>query len=141
MDETLNVKYRQHVLVGNQVAMFSFLAVGIAVLGLFAMMLFKVHNKIKEIGIRKVLGAELHQIAHILLKTSMRQVAIATAIGTPVAYYLTTEYLQTFSERITLEWWHLVLPVSLLVITMLLAVTSVVWKAAKNNPVEALKHN
>lgn len=141
LDDTINDRYQHHILVGNQVAMFSFLAVGIAVLGLFGMMMFKIHDKIKEIGIRKVLGAGLHQIAQILLRTSINQVAIASIIGIPVAYYLTEEYLQTFSERIALQWWHLVLPVVVLIIAMLLSIISVVWKAAKSNPVDALKHN
>jgi putative ABC transport system permease protein len=56
-----------------------------------------------------------------------------------VAYYLTQQYLQNFSERIPLQWWHFALPVVILVVIMFLTIASVLWKAARSNPVEALK--
>ena len=100
----------------------------------------KVVEKTKEIGIRKVLGAELYQIAQILLNTTVKQVIIATVIGIPAAYYLTQQYLEKFSERITLQWWHYALPVMILVVIMFATIASVLWKAARSNPVEALKY-
>ncbi len=136
----INGKYQQHLLVSNQIALFSFLAVGIACLGLFGMMVYKVNSKIKEIGIRKVLGAQLYQIAQILLNSTTKQILVAAVIGIPVAYYLTQQYLEKFSECISLQWWHFTFPLILLVLIMLSTVATVVLKAAKSNPVEALKH-
>ncbi|HET6541419.1 MAG TPA: FtsX-like permease family protein, partial [Chryseolinea sp.] len=92
------------------------------------------------IGIRKVLGAELHQVAQLLLTTTMKQIAVAAVIGIPVAHYLTQQYLQKFSERIELQWWHFALPLVILIVIMLTTIASVVWKAARSNPVEALKY-
>ena len=57
-----------------------------------------------------------------------------------MAYYLMQLYLEKFSERIQLQWWHFTMPVPMLVAVMLCTVASVIWKAATNNPVEALKH-
>jgi putative ABC transport system permease protein len=140
LDEVINGRYQQHLLVSNQIGLFCFLAVGIACLGLLGMMMHKVNNKVKEIGIRKVLGAQLYQIAHVLLTTSAKQIAIAAIIAIPVAYYLTQQYLQNFSERMELQWWHLTLPVMILVVIMISTIASVIWNAAKSNPVDALKH-
>ncbi len=88
----------------NQILLFTFIAIGIACLGLLGMISNKVVEKTKEIGIRKVLGAELYQIAQILLNTTVKQIIVATVIGIPVAWYLTQQYLQKFSERIELQW-------------------------------------
>ena len=140
LNDVINGKYQQYLLVSNQIALFCFLAVGIACLGLLGMMLHKVNNKIKEIGIRKILGAQLYQIAQVLLNTSAKQIVIAAMIGIPVSYYLTQQYLQKFSERMELHWWHLTLPVMILIVIMVSTIATVIWNAAKSNPVEALKH-
>jgi putative ABC transport system permease protein len=124
----------------NQIVLFTALAIFIACLGLLGMISNKVVEKTKEIGIRKVMGAQLYQIAQILLNTTVKQIIVATIIGIPVAYYLTQQYLEKFSERIDLQWWHFALPVVMLVTIMFLTISSVLWKAAKSNPVEALKY-
>ena len=140
LDDQINSQYQSDRTARNQIFFFSALAIGIACLGLLGMISNKVVEKTKEIGIRKVMGAELHQIAQILLNTTAKQIIIATVIGIPVAYYLTQQYLEKFSERITLQWWHFALPVLILAVIMFATIASVLWKAAKSNPVEALKY-
>jgi putative ABC transport system permease protein len=140
LDDHVNRHYRSEKIWRNQILFFTCLAIGIACLGMLGMIANKASEKTKEIGIRKVLGAELHQIAQLLLNTTARQILIATLIGIPIAHYLTQQYLEKFSERIVLQWWHFALPVLILVLIMLATVASVLWKAAKNNPVEALKY-
>jgi len=97
-------------------------------------------SKTKEIGIRKVLGADLRDIARLLLKSTAKQVLIAIVLSIPLSYYLIYQYLEKFSERIVLQWWHFTLPVTLLISIMVSIVGKVVWKAARNNPVDALKY-
>ncbi len=133
-------KYEDEKATRNQLVCFALLAIGISCLGLLGMISNKVLEKNKEIGIRKILGAELHQIAQLLLNTTVKQIAVATLIGIPVAYYLAQQYLEKFSERISLQWWHFALPVLILVMIMFLTIASVLWKAARSNPVEALKY-
>jgi putative ABC transport system permease protein len=140
LDETIDGKYQTYLLVSNQIALFCFLATGLACLGLLGMMLHKVNNKIKEIGVRKILGAHMHEIAHVLLSSSLKQILIAAVIGVPLAYYATQQYLQQFSEQMKLSWWHWIVPVVILLMVMLSTIASVVWKAANGNPVDALKH-
>jgi putative ABC transport system permease protein len=136
----LATSYNQEKTARNQLILFTGLAIFIACLGLLGMITDKVVEKNKEIGIRKVLGAELRHIAQILLGNTTGQIAIASAIGVPIAFYLIQQYLMKFTERIELRWWHYVSPIALLVIILLATVASALWKAAKSNPVDALKY-
>ena len=119
--------------------LFTLLAIGIACLGLLGTTTNKVIEKTKEIGIRKVLGAQMHQIAQIILNTTSRQVIIAIVIGIPLAYYLVQTYLERYSERLSFEWWHYALPVALLLLIMFVTIAGVLLKAARTNPVESLR--
>src|SRR5688572_29132636 len=95
----------------------------------------KVSEQLKELGIRKILGASLVQITQLLLRLPASQMVAAVFIGIPIAWYLTEKYLQKFTERVELYWWHYTMPVAILIAIMLLTTTFIVWKAAKNNPV------
>ena len=99
-----------------------------------------VAEKTKEIGVRKVLGAELLQIGALLLKTTIKQLFIAMAIGIPLAYFLIQKYLEKFLDHIILKWWHYGLPIAVLVSILLSTIAYMLWKAARSNPVEALKY-
>ena len=140
LDENINQHYTNEKIFRNQIVLFTLIAIGIACLGLLGTVSNKAVEKTKEIGIRKVLGAKMHEIARILLNTSIKQVIVASVISLPVAYYLTQQYLQKFSERITLQWWYYAVPISLLVLIMLATIASVVWRAARTNPVESLRY-
>ena len=140
LDAVVNGKYKQQLVARNQITLFSMLAIGIACLGLLGIISNKAIEKTKEIGIRKVLGAELYQIAQMLLSTSSKQLVIATIISIPLASYLTQQYLREFSEYVNLSWWHYVIPLALLILLLISTVAVIVWRAAKGNPVDALKH-
>ena len=140
LDENISQHYTNEKIFRNQIVLFTLIAIGIACLGLLGTVSNKAVEKTKEIGIRKVLGAKLHEIGRILLNISIKQVVVASIISLPVAYYLTEQYLQKFSERITLQWWYYAVPITLLVLIMLATIASVVWKAARTNPVESLRY-
>ena len=140
LDDHVNRHYTSEKIWRNQILFFTCLAIGIACLGMLGMISNKASEKTKEIGIRKVLGAELYQVAQLLLNTTAKQIAFAAVIGIPVAHYLTQQYLQKFSERIELQWWHFAVPLIILIFIVLTTIVSVVWKAARSNPVEALKY-
>ena len=139
LGDHMNAHYQSEQIARNQITLFTSIAIGIACLGLLGVISNKAVSKTKEIGIRKVLGAQLHQISQILLNPTLKQIAIAIIIGIPMAWFLTQSYLEKFSERITLEWWHFTIPVVILILLMLISVASVIWKAARRNPVDALK--
>ncbi len=139
LDDHISRHYQSEKIWRNQILFFTCLAIGIACLGMFGMISNKATERTKEIGIRKVLGAGLYQIAQLLLNTTVKQIAIATLIGIPVAYYLTQQYLEKFSERIELQWWHYAAPLALLVTIMILTVVGVLIKASRTNPVDSLR--
>lgn len=140
LDDHMNRHYEAENIARNQILLFTCIAIGIACLGLLGMISNKVLQKTKEIGIRKVLGAELHHIARILLNTTIKQVGVATAIGIPVALLLTEQYLSKFAERITLQWWHFVFPIVILTGILLSSIAAVLWKATRTNPVDSLRY-
>ena len=101
---------------------------------------FRISTAKRQRVVVKVLGAELYQIAQILLSTTSKQLVIATLISIPLVSYLTQQYLHKFSEYVNLSWRHYVIPLTLLILLLISTVAIVVWRAAKGNPVDALKH-
>ncbi|MEO8474843.1 MAG: ABC transporter permease [Chryseolinea sp.] len=141
LEDQINDQYQSDMITQNQISFFSALAICIACVGLLGMITNKVVEKVKEIGIRKVLGAQLYDIAKILLNSTLRQVIIAIVIGVPISYFLAHQYLQKFSYRIDLQWWHFALPLIVLVAIMLSTISVVLLKAAKANPIQSLRND
>ena len=134
LNDNVNQHYQQEKVTRNQITLFALLAIGIACLGLLGMIANKAEEKTKEIGIRKVLGARMHQIAQILLNTTIRQIAIAAVVGVPAAHFLVQGYFQKFSDRIALQWWHYAIPVAALLIMLFMSVASNAEESSKNKP-------
>jgi putative ABC transport system permease protein len=139
LDQNIRRNYAQEQITRNQIILFTFLAIGIACLGLLGTTSNKVVEKTKEIGIRKVLGARMHQLALVVVNTTLKQVVIAIIVGVPLAYFLVEKYQERYSERMTLAWWHYALPIGLLLIVMVVTIAGVLLRAAKTNPVESLR--
>jgi len=140
LEDQVSRAYDEEKMASNQIILFTLIAIGIACLGLLGMMSHKVVEKTKEIGIRKILGAGLSNIALIMLKSTVSQILIALIIALPVAYYLVWQYLQKYTEQIPLQWRQFALPVLILIAILFATIASVLWSAAKSNPVEALKY-
>lgn len=139
IDENIQNYYASEKVARNQIGAFTLVAILVACLGLLGLVTNKVAEKTKEIGIRKVLGADLTHIVGLLLKSTLRHMGVAAALGIPVAYYMAGIYIERFSERIELQWWIFAAPLVTLVVLMSATIASVVWRAARSNPVEALK--
>ncbi len=140
LDAHINRAYDNDQIARNQIALFTCIAIGLSCLGLLGMMTTIAEEKVKEIGIRKVLGAGARQIAERLIRSVFLPVIPAIAIAIPVAYYLANQFLDRYLEKVTLHWWHFVAPVLILLILLFGTIASLLSKAANSNPVEALKH-
>lgn len=118
---------------------FAGLAILISCLGLFGLAIFSAERRVKEIGIRKVLGASEWKIMELLSGDFARMVLVAIIIGLPLSYYVTANWLAGFAYKIALEWWYFI---GAGVLTMLIALLTVSFqsvKAALMNPVESLR--
>ncbi|MCY1719258.1 ABC transporter permease [Prolixibacteraceae bacterium Z1-6] len=140
----LNQDYEELYKKDNQIAgilnLFTMLAVFIACLGLFGQAAISSENKIKEIGIRKVNGANITEILTMLNRDFVKWVGIAFVIATPVAYYVMNKWLENFAYKTTLSWWIFASAGALALGMALLTVSFQSWKAATRNPVESLRY-
>ena len=101
---------------------------------------FTAQQRIKEIGIRKVLGAFVSNLVLMLSKKFILLVGIANLIAWPIAYYAMNRWLQDFAYRIDLGIWAFVLSDFLALFIALTTVSYQAWKVARTNPVDALRY-
>ena len=118
---------------------FSALAILISCLGLLGLATFAAERRIKEVGIRKVLGSSSAGIVYLLCSDFNRIVIIAVLIGLPVSYYGTRFWLDTFAYRIHLHWWYFAGAGVIALAIAWLTIGVQAWKAARVNPVKCLR--
>jgi putative ABC transport system permease protein len=118
---------------------FSVVAIFIACLGILGMTLFEANTRLKEISIRKVLGASIFSLLTLITKNYFTLVALAGLVATPLIYLSVTEWLETYPLHVNVSW--IIFLVPLMIIIFLIALVSVFQsiKTAKTNPVDHLK--
>ena len=140
LDESLSNQYKTEERFEKAFILFSLMAIFIACLGLFGLSTFTTEQRIKEIGIRKILGASISNITIMLSKQFIMLVLISNIIAWPVAYYLMGKWLQDFAYSININWWVFVLSGGLALIIALATISVNAIKAAIANPIEALRY-
>jgi len=120
--------------------LFSILSIILSILGMFALSSFSIQHKTKEIGIRKANGSTSLEILMLLIREYTQWVVVAFLIACPIAYYIARDWLSNFAYRIELSWWIFALSGLMALIIAILTVSWQTWKAATQNPVEALKY-
>lgn len=139
LEEDLAAHYNNEKALGQLVVFFAILAVGIACLGLFGLASYSTEQRIKEVGVRKVLGASILQVLFLLSKDFAILIAIAFVIASPLAYYLSGWWLQNFAFAITPSLVTFILAGVTALVIALLTVSYKTYAAAKSNPVKALR--
>ena len=139
-NETVHNWYEKEDKTGKIVMYFTLLTVIISVMGLFAMSLYYVQQKRKEIGIRKVNGAKTKEILAMLNGDFVKWVAIAFVIACPIAWYAMHKWLENFAYKTELSWWIFSLAGLIALGIALLTVSFQSWRAATRNPVESLRY-
>ena len=132
--------YQSEAQFGTIFSWFAGLAIIIACLGLYGLASFMAEQRTKEIGIRKVHGAAVAHIIHLLSKEFVRLVVVANLIAWPLAWFSMESWLQDFAYRIDLSWWLFALSGSLALLIALLSVSYQALKAATANPIESLRY-
>ena len=140
MDKTVGQWYAQEEKLSKIIMYFTILSIIISVMGLFAMSLYYIQQKAKEVGIRKVNGAKVSEIITLLNKDFLRWVIIAFIIAAPITYYAINKWLENFAYKTSLSWWIFTFAGIFALGVALLTISWQSWKAATRNPVEALKY-
>jgi len=139
MDQDFDAMYRSEQRTGTISIAFTTLAVLIACLGLFGLAAYAAEQRTKEIGIRKVLGASIANIAGMLSKDFIKLICISIVISTPFAWYFMQKWLQDFAYRINIEWWVFAIAGVAALSIAFITISFQSIKAAVANPVKSLR--
>ena len=139
LDERIDYMYKDELRFSKAVDLFTLLAIIIAGMGLFGIVLFSTQQRIKEIGIRKILGASILEIINLFIKEIVLLLCISAIIASPIAYYFMHKWLLDFAYRIEINWWIFALSFGCALMITLAAALFQVMKAATANPVKSLR--
>jgi putative ABC transport system permease protein len=139
LDESYEALYKTEQRTANVFTTFSSLAILLACLGLFALTAYTMVQRTKEIGIRKVLGANVIDILALVSKDFLKLVAIAFIIAIPIVLFAINKWLEDFTYKTTIHWWVFAIAG---IITLLIAIVTIslqAFKTAMTNPVKNLR--
>jgi putative ABC transport system permease protein len=139
LDEFFDQQYKVEQHFGQVFSLFSGFAIFVACLGLFGLTLITITQRIKEIGIRKVLGASVSNILLLISKDFIGLILIANAIALPLAYWGCYKWLQNYKFRIDFSAWFFITPMVMVFLIAILTVSYQSIKAALANPVKSLR--
>ena len=139
VNEDLSRLYLAEQRMGKLFNIFSVLSVIVSCLGLFGLTTFATQRRIKEIGVRKVLGASVTGIVGMLSKDFIKLVVFALLIAFPIAWWVMNKWLQNFAYHINIRWWFFALAGVIAIVISFITVSYQSIKAARSNPVKSLR--
>ena len=139
VDDEFDKLFKGESLIGKLAGVFAGLAIFISCLGLFGLAAYTAERRIKEIGIRKVLGASIGQLTAQLSASFLKLVIISCIIAAPIAGWLMYKWLQDYEYHVSLQWWMFVIPALGAVFIAILTVSFQAIRAALMNPVKSLR--
>ncbi len=139
MDETVANFYNRERKVSKLLNWSTGLSILISFLGLLGLVIYTTNRRVKEIGVRKVLGATLLQINTLLCKEFLILVAIAFVIAVPIAYYGINNWLQDFAYKTSISFWVFLVSGIAMIVFALIVISAKTLQAANANPVDSLR--
>lgn len=139
LDESLDRNYESQERLGKTIGYFAFLAILISCLGSYGLIMFIATGRMKEVGIRKVLGASVPELVYLLARQFVVLASISMLLAIPVAYWAVSSWLDEFSYRIAISPLSFVLAGGLTIVLMLATISFQAIKAALSNPVKYLR--
>ena len=139
LDDEVQRQYESEITLFRIMNLFTLMAIFISCLGLFGLAAFSAEQRKKEIGIRKVLGANIPDVVQLLSKDFLKLVVIAMVIATPVAWWVMSKWLQAFAYRVDISWWMFAIASLVAIVIALFTVSFHAIKAAIANPVKSLR--
>jgi len=140
LDVRLEQLYQKDEKTFQLIGYFAFIAILLASMGLLGMASFIMTSRTKEIGIRKINGATVSEIMTMLNTSFVKWMGISFVIATPIAYYGMSKWLESFAYRASLSWWVFALAGLISLLNVLLTVSGLTYRAARRNPIEALRY-
>jgi ABC-type antimicrobial peptide transport system permease subunit len=140
MDERYDMMYRTEQRIGTLLKYFAALAVFVACLGLFGLASFMAEKRTKEIGIRKVLGASVTQVARLMCREFFILVIMANVMAWPTAYFVMRKWLQSYAYRTDLGFFVFLGAMLLALVVAVLSVGYQAVRAARANPADSLRY-
>ena len=139
MDETIQTFYNRERKISKLLNWATGLSILISCLGLLGLVIYTTNRRIKEIGVRKVLGASLFQINTLLCKEFLVLVAVAFIIASPIAWYGINNWLQDFAYKTSISFWVFLLSGCAMIVFALIVISAKTLQAANTNPVDSLR--
>jgi putative ABC transport system permease protein len=139
LDEYFNNLYSSELRLGKVLTIFASIAIALACLGLLGLSSYSAKQRIKEIGIRKILGASATSIAALLSLDFIKLVLLAICISLPIAWWMMNEWLQGFAYKTQMSWWIFVFASACSIFIATATISFQAIKAALNNPVNSLR--
>ena len=139
LNESFNTQYEADIKFKKLFTLFSFLAIFIACLGLLGLATYSAVQRTKEIGVRKVLGAEVSSIVRLLSIDFIKLVLLAILVATPFSWYVMDKWLHVYAYQIDISWWIFALAGGIALSIALATVSFNAIKAARANPVKSLR--
>ena len=139
VDEEYARKFENEKKIGTMAAVFAMLTIFISCLGLFGLATYMAENRIKEIGVRKVLGASVAGITSLLSKDFLKLVLVSFVIAAPVAWWAMDTWLKDYPYRVDIQWWVFVMAGLLSVLIALFTISYQAIRAAVANPAKSLR--
>lgn len=122
------------------IAFFSAIALGLSIIGLLGFVSITLNKRTKEIGIRKINGANNKEILSLFYAQYTRWIFLAIVIACPIAWYAMRKWLENFAYKTELSWWIFAAAGAMTILIALLTVSFQSWRAAEKNPVESLRY-
>ena len=139
LDQFFNRQYANERKFSRVFTLFAAFAIFVACLGLFGLASFSTLKRSKEIGVRKILGANIPNIVQLLSKEYLWLIVIANLVAWPVIYLIMNPWLDNFASRISLEWPVFIISATVVLIIALMTVSYQIISTALSNPVEAIR--
>ena len=139
LDEEYERNFINEERTGKLATFFAFLAIFISCLGIFGLASYVAEQRTKEIGVRKVLGASVYSLWHLLSKDFVLLVLISCIVAIPLGYYFMQGWIENYAYRTEVSWWIFAVTVLIVLLITLLTVSLQALKAAVVNPVKSLR--
>ena len=138
-DEQMANNYQLLTDIISVIGFFAFISISIACLGLLGIATYTVERRVKEVGIRKVLGAGELRIAYLLSGSFLKILLIAIAIASPLVYFINNLWLQEFANRIDYGFGTIFTGAMIMLMLGILTIGSQTWRISKTNPADTLR--